>query len=210
VDQSTLVGNQIDDGRRFVERFAADGNPVRAAFWVKTAEEGIWFLYVATDLVDRSGPAATYRAVQASLQKLGESRLSGSEIKVVSPANPVAKDLLAVMARHPGRSSAQFGDTTLGSIAVEQVYAYPPHIFTVTRANQMTTEDIGREILRLMNRGPGILQPSRVTLKDGTAFNGVPFSLQLGSQTPLVVQFIEDEKLAPRVVQLDEIAAIEG
>jgi hypothetical protein len=74
----------------------------------------------------------------------------------------------------------------------------------------MTTEDIGREILRLMNRGPGILQPSRVTLKDGTAFNGVPFSLQLGSQTPLVVQFIEDEKLAPRVVQLDEIAAIEG
>ena len=73
MDQSTLVENQIDDGRRFVERFAADGTFVRAAFWVKTAEEGLWFLYVATDIVDRDGPAAAYRAVHASLRKLGDT-----------------------------------------------------------------------------------------------------------------------------------------
>jgi len=78
VDQSTLVENQIDDGRRFVERFAADGNPVLAAFWVKTAEEGIWFLYVVTDIVDREGPASAYRAVQASLRQLGELWVSSS------------------------------------------------------------------------------------------------------------------------------------
>src|SRR5215210_5979645 len=68
VDQSTLVEAQIDDGRRFVERFAADGNPVQAAFWVKTAEEGLWFLYVVTELIDHVGPAAAYRAVHASLR----------------------------------------------------------------------------------------------------------------------------------------------
>lgn len=208
MDQSALVDNQIVDGRRFVERFAADGNPVQAAFWVKTAEEGLWFLYVATDLVDHAGPAAAYRAVQASLQKLGELSVSGSEIKVVSPGNPIARDLLAIMARHPGRFSTRFGGKTLGSMAVEQTYIYPPHIFTITHANQMTTEDIGREILRIMNRGPGILQSSRVTLKDGTAFQGVPFSLQLGSQKALLVQFIENEQLAPRIVPLDEIASI--
>src|SRR6266851_4590605 len=69
VDQGTLVEEQIGDGRRFVERFAADGNPVQAAFWVKTAEEGIWFLYVAAEIYDREGPAAAYRAVEASLRK---------------------------------------------------------------------------------------------------------------------------------------------
>jgi hypothetical protein len=208
VDQSTLVDNQIEDGRRFVERFAADGNPVRAAFWVKTAEEGIWFLYVATDIVERAGPAAAYRAVHASLRTLGESSLSSSEIKVVSPNNPVAKDVLAVMAHHSGRSATRFGGKTLGSIAVEQTYIYPPHIFTFSQPNPMTSEDIGREILRLMNRGPGILQPSRVTLKDGTTFNGVPFSLQLDSQRAMVIQFIADGEAAPRVVRLDEIASI--
>ncbi len=208
MDQSTLVEDQIDDGRRFVERFAADGNPVQAAFWVKTAEEGLWFLYVATDIVERVGPAAAYRAVHASLQKLGESWVFSSEIKVVSPNNPIAKDVLAVTARHPGRLATRFGGKTLGSMAVDQTYIYPPHFFTFAHANPMTTEDVGREIIRLMNRGPSILQPSRVTLKDGTFFNGVSFSLQLGSQKAVVAQFIADGEAAPRVIRLDEIASV--
>ena len=208
MDQSTLVGDQVYDGRRFVERFAADGNSVQAAFWVKTAEEGMWSLYVATELIDLAGPAAAYRAVHASLQKLGESGISSSEITVVSPNDPVAKDVLAVMAHHPGWSASRFVGNTLGSMAVEQTYIYPPHFFTFTQANPMTTEDIGRELLRLMNRGAGILQPSRVTLKDGTAFNGVPFSLELGTQRAMVGRFIADGEAAPRAVRLDEIASI--
>jgi hypothetical protein len=208
VDQSTLVENQIYDGRRFIERFAADGNTVQAAFWVKTAEEGLWFLYVATELIDRVGPAAAYRGVHASLRKLGETWVSSSEIKVVSPNNPIAKDVLAIMGRHPGRLAIVFGGKTLGSMAVEQVYIYPSHFFTFAQANPMTTEEIGREILRLMSRGPGILQPSLVTLKDGTTFNGAPLSLQSGSQHALVVQFIAEGEAAPRVVRLDEIASV--
>jgi hypothetical protein len=208
VDQSTLVEDQIDDGRRFVERFAADGNPVQAAFWVKTAEEGLWFLYVVSEIIDRMGPAAAYRAVHASLQKLGESWVSSSEIKIISPSNPVAKDVLQVMARHPGRLATRFGGKALGSMAVEQTYIYPPHFFTFTRANPMTTEEVGREIVRLMNRSSGVPQPSRVTLKDGTVFNGVPFALELGTQRALVVRLIADGEALPREVRLDEIASI--
>lgn len=208
MDQSTLVEDQIDDGRRFVERFAADGNPVHAAFWTKTAEEGIWFLYVVTELIDCVGPAAAYRTVHVAFQRLGESWVSSSEIKVISPNNPIAQDVLAVMARHPGRLATRFSGRTLGSMSVEQTYIYPPHFFTFTQANPMTTEDIGREIFRLMNRSPGIFQPSRVTLTGGTAFNGVPFSLELGTQRAMVVRFIADGETAPRVVRLDEIASI--
>jgi len=203
-----LVENQIDEGRRFVERFAADGNSVQAAFWLKTAEEGLWFLYVVTDIIDRDGPAAAYRAVHASLRKLSEPWLASSGIKVVSPNNPIAKDVLALMARHPGRLATRYGDKSLGSMTVEQVYIYPAHVFTFTQANPMTTEDVGREIVRLMNRGPGMRQPSRVTMKDGTEFDGVPFSFQYGSQNAVVVSFIADGEAAPRVVWLDEIASI--
>ncbi len=206
MDQGTLVEEQIDVGRRFVERFAADGNPVQAAFWVKTAEEGIWFLYVAAEIFDRDGPAAAYRAVHASLRKLGKNSVSSSEIKVISPNNPIAKDVLAIVGRHPGRLAT--GSTTLGSMVVEQTIIYPSRSFTFTQANPMTPEEIGREILRLMNRGPGILQPPRVTLKDGTDFNGVPFSLELGTQRAVVGRFIADGEAAPRVIRLDEIASI--
>lgn len=206
MDQGTLVDDQIGNGRRFVERFAADGNSVQAAFWVKTAEEGFWFLYVATEIFDRDGPAAAYRAVHASLRKLGEAAVASSEIKVISPKNPIVKDVLAIAVRHPGRLAT--GSTTLGSLAVEQTIIYPSRSFTYTQANPMTPEEIGREILRLMNRGPGVLQPSHITLKDGTVFNGVPFSLELGTQSALMVRISADGEAAPRVLQLDEIASI--
>lgn len=208
MDQGTLVGDQIDDGRRFVERFAADGTAVQAAFWAKTDEDSISFLYVVTDLIDQVGPAGAYRAVRASLEKLGEAWVSGSEIKVISPKNPIAREVLAVMARQRGRLATRFGGDTLGSTSLEQIYIYPPHFFTFTQADPMTTEDVGRELFRLMNRGSGILQPSRVNLKDGTAFDGVPFALELGSQKTLEVRFMADREAAPRVVRLDEIASI--
>ncbi len=208
MDQSALVEDRIDDGRRFIERFAANGQSVRAAFWVKTVEEGIWFLYVVTDLVDREGPTAAYRAVHSALQQLREPSVSSSEIKVISPNNPIAKDVLAAMARYPGRLGTRFGGNSLGSMAIEQIHIYPAESFTFTQRNPMTSEDVGREIFRLMNRGPSILQPSRVILKDGTEFSGVPFSVDLGTQRAMEVRFIADGEAAPRVIRLDEIASI--
>ena len=176
MDQGTLVEAQIDDGRRFVERFAADGNPVQAAFWVKTAEEGLWFLYVVTEIIDRDGPAAAYRAVHASLESSASPRFpvprSKSSARITPSPRMCWRSWLVIRAGWPRAARPS------GRSAVEQTIHLPPHFFTFTQANPMTTEDIGREILRLMNRGPGILQPSRVTLKDGTAFNGVPFALK--------------------------------
>ncbi|GAC1469050.1 MAG: hypothetical protein NVSMB9_12370 [Isosphaeraceae bacterium] len=208
MDQVSLVQDRIGDGRRFVERFAADGNPVDAAFWVKASEEDSWFLYVATDLVDREGPAAAYRAVHASLDKLGDKCLSSSEIKIVRPSNPLALGVKAIMGRKGGRSAPRFDGRILGQVAVDQTYIYPSHVFTFTQTNPMTTEDIGQEILRIMTRGTGSLKPSRVVLKDGTSFNGVPFSLQVGRQKAVEVQFVEDRELAPRVIPLEGIASI--
>ncbi len=207
MDQSTLVGDQIDEGRRFVERFAADGNQVQAAFWVKTAEDGNWFLYVVTELVERAGPAVAYRAVHAALRKLGEAGVPSSQIKVIGPNNLIAKDVLSVMARHPGRLATQSAARTLGSMAVDQCYIYPSRFFSFTQGNPMTTEEIGGEILRLMNR-VGSVQPSRIALKDGTAFNGVPFAVELGTQKAMVARFLADGEAVPRVVRLDEIASI--
>jgi hypothetical protein len=149
-----------------------------------------------------------YRAVHDSLRRLGESWISSSQIKVIGPGHPIAQEILAVMRRHPGRSATRFGGDRLGSVTIDHAYIYPAQFFSMTRPNQMSIEEIGREIIRLMNRGPAILTPSRVTLKDGTGFDGVPISLQYGSQNTLVVQFIADQEAAPRVYRIDEIASI--
>lgn len=208
MDQSPLVNDRVYAGRRLAERFAADGHPLRAAFWAKTADEGHWFLYLVTDDVDTAGPLAVYRAVHATLQKLQPTGLTGAEVKVVRPADAAARDVAALLANRPGRVAVFLEDEVLGGTAVEQLYVYPTHVFTCGPGAAMTTEDVGREIVRLMTRGPGVLHLSRVTLKDGTHFNGVPFGIQLGGQTAVVAQFIADGEAAPRVVRLDEIASI--
>lgn len=208
MDKSTLVGDEISDGRRFIERFAADGNSVQAAFWVKTDEDQLWFLYLVTDLVDREGPAAAYRAVNESLDKVGECWITSSEIKVIGPGNPIAKDVSAIMNRYPGRLPTRYSGRILGSMSVEQVYIYPPNNFTFTHVDPMTTDDLTHELVRLMNRGPGFHQPSRVELKDGTIFSGVPFSIEVGPQKVMVVRFTADGEPSPRIIELDEIASI--
>lgn len=208
MDQSTLVSDQVYDSRRFVEKFVADGNPVQAAFWAKQDDEESSYLYVVAELYDREGPLAAARAVQESLRKLGDSSVSSSKIKILGPTNPIAKDLLVILARHTGRRAIRFDDKRLGSMRFEQVYIYPSHVFTLNLANPMTTEEIGIEIFRLMNRGPGIVQPSRITLKDDTTFNGVPFSFSTNSESEGSVSFIAEGEFAPRVVRLDEIASI--
>ena len=73
----------------------------------------------------------------------------------------------------------------------------------------MTTNDLAGAIFRAMLRDPGVVRPSHISLKDGTEFRGMPFSLQLGRTKKAVeVQFVVDGESSPRVVQLDEISPV--
>jgi len=208
MDQSTLVDDQILVGRGFIERFAADGNDVQVAFWVREADEGLWFLYVATDLVDREGPLAAYRAVHDSLRKLDQPEVLSGRIKLISPDNPMVPDVLDMMEQHSGQF--MYGSPEeIGSALVDAVYVYPARYFTFTQPNPMTTDEIVQEVVHLMSRGSSIAQPSRVTLKDGTSFNGSPFSLQSSGSNTLSAHFIAENEAVPRVYRVDEIASID-
>ena len=55
MDQSSLVEMQIDDGAKIVEKLRESGFDVVAAWWMKTTEEGQWFLYIASKEVDEKG-----------------------------------------------------------------------------------------------------------------------------------------------------------
>lgn len=129
----TVVEDRIDDGLRLIKQFKDDGGSILVAFWVKTAEDGLWRLYLTTEAVDRDGLAAAYKALHASFKKLADCRLDLFEVRLVGPRDSITRDVLALLERRPGRLPAWFGPMTLGGIEVDDIYVYPREIevFTV-------------------------------------------------------------------------------
>jgi hypothetical protein len=209
MDTETLVEFQIDAGQRLLVQLLRDGFRVETSFWAKAVEEGIWFLYVASPIVEEKGLAYAYRALQSSLQRLQGIPLSRSEIKLIGRDNPMTQDVLAILGHTSGAIATHFGGKQLGGVSIEGAYIYPSSLSSAQVSGPMTQEEVFHQLFRLMNRGLGSVPPSKITLRDGNTFTGAPFSIQSGSQQPLVIQFIAEGELSPRVVGLDDIASIQ-
>jgi hypothetical protein len=128
MDQDTVVSEQTDSGRRIIEALAADGFDVRVAFWAKPTDEGKWFLYLASPIVDDKGPAAAYRLVHRIMRALPDLWIDPLEIRVVGVHDSIAEAALEVTNRNPKLypGMTRFGDSTLGGVSVDGAYIYPP------------------------------------------------------------------------------------
>jgi hypothetical protein len=208
MDSNEVVERQIYSGRRLLDQLVRDGFNVAAAFWVKPVEEESWFLYIASPIVDEKGTTAAYGILHASLQQLEDISLSFSDLKLVRADHPIGRDMLAILARHPGRMATRLGRRRLGDMMIEEAYIYPADLFAMRDPAPLTRDEVLQKLFELMSRGPGSLQPSRVTARDGTSFLGVPFSIQRVSPQTLVVQFVGEGESA-QAFRVDEISSIE-
>jgi DNA-directed RNA polymerase subunit RPC12/RpoP len=124
MDTDTLVDKQIADGRRLAAQLVKDGLDVTAIAWLKASEDGRWLLYIASKAVDEKGPASVYRAVHAALQRLPDSLVSFSEVKLIGADNPITKDILEIQRGQTGKIATRFRELQLGGMAVDEAYIY--------------------------------------------------------------------------------------
>src|SRR5262245_47507467 len=74
MDQSILVDEQINDGKRLFDRLAEEGVAVTAACWLKESESGWWHLYIATPLVgEDGGKKQAYRRMNEVIRQTPEN-----------------------------------------------------------------------------------------------------------------------------------------
>jgi len=125
MDTVTLVDEQIDDGYRLLDQLAEEGFIVRVACWVKPVDEDRWTLYIASPAVDEKGPLDAYGKLGHATRSLTNTCFTGSDIKLVGEKHRVARDLLDIVKRFPGRAPTWLPNSSLGGIAVEAVYRYP-------------------------------------------------------------------------------------
>jgi len=125
MDTELLVENQIDDGQRLVDQLIRDGFDISVAFWVKTSEEGLSRLYIASPSVDEGKLGEAYRKVYASLGNIPSSWVSPSDIKLVNDMNPIAREAVEVRDRYPLRTPTRYHGKRLGGLSTTEAYSYP-------------------------------------------------------------------------------------
>jgi hypothetical protein len=128
MDTNTLVENLIDDGRKLVEELPQHGFEVSAAFWLKASEDGKWYFYIVSPVVEAEGLVKAYRRLHPLVRKMPQPFwIDPLEIKLIGPTHPIAQDVLAILSRAPGPrvSPIRWGGQKLGNVSVEGAYLYP-------------------------------------------------------------------------------------
>src|SRR5438067_2106497 len=132
MDQKVLVNELIEDGEKLLKRLAEEGIPITASGWVKEADAGRWFLYIATPLVGEGGEGirAAYRRVNpirlAMADELSLDFVTG--FKLVRLDHPITRKVLEAPREKSGRNRLHFGEggIHIGGVDVEEAYLYPP------------------------------------------------------------------------------------
>jgi hypothetical protein len=125
MDQITLVNEQIMDGQRLVELLANEGFSVTAACWLKTSEDGQWFLYLASPVVDEEGPLKAYRRVHPLIRRMSNSCIDPFEVKLIGTNDPIAEALRGINCRSSARGLIPYSGAQLGGVSIEGAYFYP-------------------------------------------------------------------------------------
>ncbi len=127
MDQSPLVTEQIDAGARFIAGFQKY-RPVRAAFWLRDADDGEWSLYVISDQIRDDNFDVAYGEVLRVAGNLRDPWFDPFQVKLIGLESPLAKAMLEVQGRSPSRPLVPLHGKTFDGMSVEEVYFYRPPV----------------------------------------------------------------------------------
>jgi hypothetical protein len=200
MDYEVLVEGQIEDGRTLISGLTEKKFDVSVAFWVRTSEENLWFLYVGTNAVRQMSLADAYRVVYDVLRRIPNTAISISHVKIVDSDALVAKAAREVRDRDPARLTTHYLGKKLGNLAIEEACIYP-------RTGEMTRKEVLQTVTGLMDR-TGILAPSQVTLRDGTRIQAVPVGIQMKTLGTIQIILQDPATHASQSISADEVVSI--
>ena len=97
MDTTTLVSDLTENGRRIIEQLPQSGFEVTAALWLKKAEDGQWYFYVVSPLVENEKKSHAYGRLHTLIRQMPEPHwIDPLEVRLIGPSHPIAKDVLAI------------------------------------------------------------------------------------------------------------------
>jgi hypothetical protein len=194
MDTDTLVDSMTGSGWRLIDALERAGFGVKAAAWVRTAEDQRWSLYIVSKDLEGKGLIAGYRALADVLRQMAAPQLSVSTVKLVGEGTRAARDLLEAQSVQPAGWPQRAPLTSVGGEPVEEVYVYPtakPTTIgpkqTVLRFVLRSADDPMAVMSRLLPQGKAVLNRTSWRGKEPrscgiTSIKGRPRAV--GSQAP--------------------------
>jgi hypothetical protein len=125
MDQSTLVNPQIEAGKWMIDEFAKH-YPVKAAYWLRSDEDGDWYLYLASDKINDANFDIAYGEVLRITSMSRNSWLNPFRVKVVGMDDSVARAIAAFTKNYPGTTPMLISGGTVGNVWMDGAIVYPP------------------------------------------------------------------------------------
>ena len=122
--QATLVIEEKDAGKDLIDRMGEIW-PIQVAFWLKPAESSQWYLYIVAEGIDDSNVDRGYREVLRRVQDMQTPYLDPFQVKLIKADDPLARAVMEVHHRYPGRLGINYNGRNLGGMSIEGAYLYP-------------------------------------------------------------------------------------
>jgi hypothetical protein len=123
MDPKPLVNEQVDAGRRLMERLEASV-PIKLAFWVMLSDEDEWSLFLASDNVESKGATQGYREVVRICNQLNTPYLEPFQVRLIRTDHPLAIAVREIQERYPDRLPTRYNGKSLGGMSVGGAYFY--------------------------------------------------------------------------------------
>jgi hypothetical protein len=123
MDTTPLVIDEIEAGKAFIEQMNRYA-PVKAALWLKSAEDGQRYLYVALEGLTPEKSDDAYAEVSRITSEMEDHYLNPFQVKMIGASDRVAKAIMEFYDRYPKRSPARYPGYSLGGVPIVDAYIY--------------------------------------------------------------------------------------
>ena len=121
--KATLLTPDIATGERILQRLDAAGFPVPVALWIRTGDEGQWWLLLASSLYDKLGARKAYGRVFDAISA-SEPHWVTLPLRLESLLCPFVRAVRKIFGKTASVEGMHLGGQTIGDTWVHEAYVY--------------------------------------------------------------------------------------
>jgi hypothetical protein len=124
MDQGPLVTSDLYDGAEFARKLAAHW-PVKAAFWLRRADDYKAYLYIGIEGIDGASKMPVYHDVNEVGREMSNIYFDRYRVKILGVNDPLARAAIDLNEQYPDPIGHRGGPQMFGGIFAEELFVYP-------------------------------------------------------------------------------------